>query len=138
MVNFSVAIEINERCHGEWHVNSLPTMEAFADFQRAQESGSAIEILIRVLHVYHKVIGPNNIRTTTCLHYLGKAHAAERNYTLAIENYVKATDIVELYLGVDHIKGAEIMKDLGEVYLTTSRPEMARDMLVRAERAFRT
>src|SRR5436309_12353657 len=77
---FHDAIDLLSITFGAWHINSLFTMESFANLQiDIDQTSLAIKPLLQVLRVYNDIIGEGNIRSINTLHYLGKAYAKENN-----------------------------------------------------------
>jgi tetratricopeptide (TPR) repeat protein len=114
-------------------------MTVLGDFLiERQQIPEAIRTLNHVLDVYCELFGEDNIGSATTRHFLGNAYARQSKFSIALTQYKMALGIVESNLGVNHIKGAEIMQDLGKAYIAMSRVDEARGFLLRAEEAFKT
>ena len=134
---FHDAIDFLSTTFGAWHINSLFTMESFANLQiDIDQTSVAIKTLLQILRVYNDIIGEHNVRSINSLHFLGKAYAKEKNHTLAIATYMQALDIVKSHDDMKDIKGAEIMKDLAVSYIAQRQKHLARDMLLSAKILF--
>lgn len=133
------ALKLTETEFGRWHMMSLATLETYALLQLEQgNTARCIEILRRVLDVYDTVLGEDNVRSATAIHYLGKAFAQEGDLDLSAASFKRALKIVESNLGSDNIKSGEILKDLGTLYLKAGDKPAARNILLRAEKIFAT